>query len=311
MSGETDGAVILLCHGVTEAKSEGIENFSGKHMAAREFERQMAWLAEHTRPMGLRAMAGALAAGRALPPGSVAVTFDDSYRNTAEVALPILRRHGVPATFFVTTGFVGTDRLYWTDQVEHAINATDRQGIEIDLGEGPRAFPLSTEAQKVNAVNVIKATMKAQPPADRGRILGALQSVAGGGGGSPDVANYRQLDWDGVRALDQGDDYEVGGHAVSHEILSYLDAGSLEEEIGGCLGDLARELGHPVDLFSYPEGQTEHYNDRVIEVLKRHGVTVCPTAMAGVNTPGTDPFQLRRIMVGFMGAPFPYPGYSA
>lgn len=39
----------------------------------------------------------------------VAITFDDGYRDNAEIAAPILSRYGLHATFFVTTGFIGTD----------------------------------------------------------------------------------------------------------------------------------------------------------------------------------------------------------
>jgi peptidoglycan/xylan/chitin deacetylase (PgdA/CDA1 family) len=122
--------------------------------------------------------------------------------------------------------------------------------------------------------------------------------------GGDDVSNYKNLDWDDVRALDEGE-YEVGGHTVNHEIMAYLNDEDLEYEIGACLTDLAENLGHSVDLFSYPEGQADHYDERVVSRLKAHGIKICPSAMAGINPPGTDPFHLRRIMVGFMGHPFP------
>ena len=41
--------------------------------------------------------------------GTLAITFDDGYRDNFEVAAPVLRRHHLPATFFVATGFIGTD----------------------------------------------------------------------------------------------------------------------------------------------------------------------------------------------------------
>jgi len=306
---EPDGAVILLYHGVTDAASQGIENFSGKHMAAPEFDRQMAWLAEHAAPMTLRRMADALSAGEVLPPRSVAVTFDDSFRNKAEVALPILKRHGVPATFFITTGFIEAHRLFWTDKIEHCVARCPAAQLSIDLGEGPREFPLRSDTERIDAVVAIKSLAKGLPPGDRDGIVATLQDRSGVGEYAGDVANYQLLDWDGVRALDAGDAYDVGGHSVNHEILAYLDDDTLRAEISICLDRLQRELGHPVDLFSYPEGQEAHYDDRVIEVLKGHGVSICPSAIAGINQAGADPFHLRRIMVGFMGARFPYPDY--
>ncbi len=309
MDNATAGAVILLYHGVTDAPSRGIENFSGKHIRAGEFDRQMALIAENAVPMSLREMAARLADGESLPPGSVAVTFDDSFKNKSQVALPILKRHGVPATFFITTGFIGTDNLYWTDRVEHCINDTDAGQITLDVGSGEQSYSLRSEAEKIDAVIAIKTSMKALAPTERDRVLADLHTITGVGVGAGDVANYRQLNWDDVRALDAGADYDVGGHSVNHEILSYLTPDRLAAEINDCQDALERELGHRVDLFSYPEGQAAHFNGDVIEALKRRGVSVSPSAIAGTNQPGANPFYLRRIMVGFMGTPFPYPEY--
>jgi hypothetical protein len=56
------------------------------------------------RPAARRAVA-ALRQG-SLPPRSLSITFDDGYRDNAEVALPLLARYGIPATFFISTGFL-------------------------------------------------------------------------------------------------------------------------------------------------------------------------------------------------------------
>ena len=48
--------------------------------------------------------------------GTLSITFDDGYLDNAEVAAPILRRFGLPATFFVTTGFLGTNEVPFWDQ---------------------------------------------------------------------------------------------------------------------------------------------------------------------------------------------------
>ena len=51
-----------------------------------------------------------------LPPRAACITFDDGYADNAEVALPILQRHKLHATFFVATGFLNGGRM-WNDTI--------------------------------------------------------------------------------------------------------------------------------------------------------------------------------------------------
>ena len=70
-----------------------------------QFERHMRWLGGSGRAVPLSALLQARAEGRALPRGSVLVTFDDAYEDFRDEAWPVLRRHGVPVTLFVPTAF--------------------------------------------------------------------------------------------------------------------------------------------------------------------------------------------------------------
>lgn len=300
-----ESGLILLYHGVTDQPADGIENCQGKHLPLAEFEDQMRLVAETATPMTLRDMAGRLAAGRPLPPRAVAVTFDDDYANVRNLALPALLRHRVPATFFISTGFVGASRLYWTDLVEHCLNRTRVTALRLADPAWAGDYDLGSPAARTQVLGSLKARLKTLPPARRDRCLAELAQAAGVRPDQGHAANYAHLDWDQVRELDARPDYEVGGHTVRHEILAYLDDATLDHEIGDCLETLRRELDRPVDLFSYPEGQEGHFDDRVIAALRRHGVSICPTAQAGTNQPGADPYHLKRTMVGFQGQPFP------
>ncbi len=72
--------------------------------------------------------------------GTLSVTFDDGYRDNIEVAAPILKKLGIPATFFVTTGFIESETIpFWDQHLPNQpgwmswndVRALHRQGFEI------------------------------------------------------------------------------------------------------------------------------------------------------------------------------------
>ncbi|GAB4446773.1 MAG: hypothetical protein OHK0015_50440 [Chloroflexi bacterium OHK40] len=74
------------------------------------FAEQMAWLERGGfTPLTMRDLAACLRGERHCPERPVAITFDDGYADQAEHALPVLRRYGFPATFYIVTGFVGRE----------------------------------------------------------------------------------------------------------------------------------------------------------------------------------------------------------
>lgn len=72
----------------------------------REFEKQIDYLARNKTPVTLGAILDFINGKRDLPPDAVAVTFDDGYRDFLLNAMPILQKHQIPVTLFVSGGEV-------------------------------------------------------------------------------------------------------------------------------------------------------------------------------------------------------------
>jgi len=78
----------------------------------RAFQRLCKWWRDHYTVLSLAALYACLQTARPLPARALAITFDDGYVDNAAVAAPILQSFGLPATFFVTTGLLGTQQRF-------------------------------------------------------------------------------------------------------------------------------------------------------------------------------------------------------
>jgi len=284
-------AVILLYHGVTDYKGYGIENYSGKHIDANEFYRQMTILHRDHRVMGLSNWL------HSRDDDAVIITFDDSYEDVYVNAFPILRDYGLPAVFYVTAGMVNTDLMYWTDRIECCLNYTTRRKV--------MGLPTRTTEERREAAILLKARGKVYCKQEL-RCFTDLVTEASDVEPAPSLCDhYRNISWRQLREMEDNG-IEIGGHGLYHDILGHMEPEEQDAEIQTTKGLLQANLWRPVTQFSYPEGQDGHFNDNTIYSLKRYGFTASPTAIDGVNDRTTDPFHLRRVMVGFNGIPFPF-----
>src|SRR5262249_34033637 len=117
---------IVMYHGVT---AEPLPVFNWCQLAAAEFARQAALLAQEYHVLPLSAVIDRLARRAPLPERAACITFDDGFRNVLTTACPILRRHQLPATVFLVTGAMGTGQPAWTDRLFHALLTTPRDEV--------------------------------------------------------------------------------------------------------------------------------------------------------------------------------------
>jgi peptidoglycan/xylan/chitin deacetylase (PgdA/CDA1 family) len=101
----TPRVTVLLYHRVSDEVRDNLT------CGIEQFERRMAWLARHCQVIDIAQVLSMTTVPRTSRP-LVAVTFDDGYLDNHRFAAPILRRHGVPASFFVATGIVATQRAF-------------------------------------------------------------------------------------------------------------------------------------------------------------------------------------------------------
>lgn len=297
--------LILLYHGVTESVSKGIENASGKHIRAELFRHQMNHVIENCTPLSIPDIVELHNLGEAYPPKSVAITFDDGFRNNYDIAAPILDELKIPATFYICAGIVDTGLMFWVDELEDCFNRCSVPSIRLTLGTGVQTYSLENKEQRLATLNSVKSFCKQADTDTRKRIV---KSVIDETRVTPTCAaatNYEKISWHQLREMASNELFTIGGHTLYHDIMTSQTQAKMRLDLQATIDLLNYNLDQATTHFSYPEGQPEHYNHEVIGALQHTGILCSPSAICGLNSRQIDLFNLRRVMPGFLGMPFP------
>ena len=264
----------------------------------KDFARQAAALAERYKVVALAEIVDAVRDGRSIP-GACAITFDDGYLGAYEYAVPVLKTLGLPATFFVCTGYVsddgapGPDRF---DRLEATIQFTN--STSLDLSEfGFGVCSLECDACKLHFIAKYKRRTKTISSAECAAIDNGIRQQAEVA--DQDVATYlrheafRMMDWARIENL-LTDGFTVGSHTRTHASLGE-SADALDDEVRGSFADLAERTGGEGLPFAYPYGKPEHMSEAAIAAVEEAGFSCGLTMVKGANSPDTNVFQLRRV----------------
>jgi peptidoglycan/xylan/chitin deacetylase (PgdA/CDA1 family) len=224
------------------------------------------------------------------------LTFDHAFQSVHDVALPVLKRMGLPAVVFVPTGLCGTDDTPWFCRLNRALAAATRRSLEWR----DESFALDTALARAHAGRVLQARLIALPHPllmhELAAIVGALGDDAARpiGPGSP----YRVMGPRELEALVASALFEVGAQGASDSLLSLLPPAEREREVTGSVQAVRRLAGRPCRYFAYPRGRVGEEGREVRRLLLEQGVEAAVTGIAGANVPTTPRLEMRRHSVG-------------
>lgn len=254
-------------------------------VTASEFKLQMLALREHFRPLPLSEAVRRLREG-SLPSRACAVTFDDGYADNADIAVPILRDTGVPACFFIATGYLDGGRMF-NDSVLEALRLLpagtvdlERYGLgQLHLGEENRARDAGQLLQR----------LKYLPPVQRADAVDELVDRVRDH--MPDNLMMRSEQLPALVAAGM----EVGAHTVSHPILTRIEPAEARREMSDSRALLQELVSGPVNLFAYPNGRRgDDYDAAHACIARELGFEAAVTTNWGASNRSSDPWQLPR-----------------
>jgi peptidoglycan/xylan/chitin deacetylase (PgdA/CDA1 family) len=219
----------------------------------------------------------------------LSITFDDGYADNEAIAAPVLKRLGMTATFFVSTGYIGSGCM-WNDRLTEAVRGAPAGVLRL-ASIGLEDIVLETVAQRRAAVRHLLSQVKHRPPEARAM---AVQSVVAAAGLADAPAPALMMSPDQIRSL-RSLGMDVGGHTVSHPILSRIEPAAAVAEIGEGRRTLESILGERIALFAYPNGvPTQDYGPEHVRMVREAGFEAAVSTASGVADRDSDRHQLPR-----------------
>lgn len=274
---------ILMFHRVLSA----VDPLFPEDLDARRFYGRMCMVAKAFKVISLEAAVRHLQAGT-LPARAMAITFDDGYADNAEVALPILQRLGLTATFFISSGFLDGG-IMWSDAVVEAIRRTRKASLDLDfLGIGVRALP-SLEIRRA-VIEEVRLKIKYMELTAREASIRDLL-IECGVDSLPDNLMLRSSQVQTLHVAGMS----IGAHTVRHPILAKLPSDQAYAEIQSGRRALEDIVQTRVEMLAYPNGKPERdFFSEHVAMARELGFLGAVTTAAGVARPGDDLFQLPR-----------------
>lgn len=226
--------------------------------------------------IGLDAVPERLAAPDYGPPFAV-LTFDDGYRDNVEHARPVLTRHGVPWTLFVTSGYADQSGRLWWIELERAIARLDR--VRIAIRARSLDLPTRSPQEKALAFEALYRDLRRGTEAELLEQIADLCRQAGLAPGA--VASELCLSWAELRDLARDPAVTIGAHTVSHPMLAKHDAATAAREIVEGRARIAAELGREIRHLSYPVGDPSSAGPREFALAQKQGFATAVTTRPG------------------------------
>ncbi len=223
-----------------------------------------------------------------LPAQTACVTFDDGYADNFLHALPVLKQWNIPAAFFVASGFLNGGMM-WNDIVLESIRSLKDDQLDLQT-VGLQRYTLGNLQQRQQIANDLLQTIKYMPPNQRSEVTNYLAELA-----KHHLPDNLMMTTDQLKQLHAAG-MEIGGHTVSHPILSSLTTDQAEQEISNGREQLSAMLdGANIRYFAYPNGKPgQDFTNEHAKIVKQTGFDAAVSTRWSAATTDSDLFQLPR-----------------
>jgi peptidoglycan/xylan/chitin deacetylase (PgdA/CDA1 family) len=301
-------AMILVYHRVAEAEVDpwalGVK--------PAHFAEHLQVLQTIANPISLQQLIRARS-DRELPARPVCITFDDGYADNLLAAKPALEAYRVPATVFVTPGYIGVPKnLWWDELAKLVLDPTTRQEeVSLSLKGKHYAYAFPPQGEEMGAPDPCRSwrAWEKAPGARQAAYLTlhrmlirlsdeerepAMAQLRRGADHYIDRSQHRCLTEGELRELAAGELVEIGAHTLTHPVLADLAPDKQQQEIGSSKRRLEALTGRNITSFAYPYGKKIHYTRRTVALVRANGFDCACSNFGGLVTRSSNRFTLPR-----------------
>lgn len=217
------------------------------------------------------------------------ITFDDGYKDNYTQAFPILKRHNVPACFFIATSLIGNKKLPWWDRIAYNYKTNKFKSIKLSSWDST----VKHNGDDREFVRDILAATKISPDPIEVQLneIEHLFPLEG------ELPTQEFLSWENLEEMIQHG-MDVGAHSHNHEILANLSQDEIIYELTHSKMLIEQHLPYQVSSFSYPVGSQGTYNESVTRALVDCGYDIAFNFQPGINVSiGENRYDLRRFSI--------------
>ena len=290
------GLIVLNYHRIGDPQFNQFDD--GVYSAtAQDFATQLEFLCKHFRVLSMPNLLECATRDFTTTEPCVLITFDDGYADNYQIAFMLLKRYGLPATFFVPTDYIDRPRLPWWDHIAYVVKQTKQSQLVFGRND-----QVNIDLQRVlrsDAVRQVLNFYKGPRLLGDAAFLSMLEERAQVKVDPAALGQQLLMSWGDLRIMaDAG--MAIGSHTHTQQILSRLSETEQLTELTTSKSIIEHRLGHPITTIAYPVGTKNAFTAVTKRLAKEAGYQLGFSFYGGINRPNkVDPFDVKRNGVGF------------
>ena len=228
------------------------------------------------------------------------MTFDDGYSNNYLVGFPVIKKHGIPALFFISTSNMQSGQSFWFDKIIQPIQRYNIDSLDLrQLGLNNYRFSRLNDYLRWDDIQILLEDIKRQDKSQDGKIVAEialyLQQTFHEKELHSREENCQPIHSAQILEMFESGQCSFGSHGHEHRILTKLPDDELEGELRKSRTILEDLVGEKIHHIAYPNGNSD---ERVNRACRDAGYRFGYTIRKGVVGAHTDKMNIPRVLIG-------------